>query len=379
MKCDVLIIGGGVIGTSIAYNLAKRNTDVILVEKNDIASGTSGSCDGFVFMQSKKPGIHLEMALESSRIMEQLSSELQRDIEYDKSGGMILIESEEDMPEMEELVKRQRKSGLDVELLDIDQARKLEPGLSPELAGANYSPMDAHVNPIFLSLAYAESAKKIGAKILTDTKVMEINVLKRKIKEIKCNKGKIETEIVVNAAGVYSPMIANMVGIDIPIVPRRGQIVVTEAMPKMLNHVMICNRYIKTKYNANGSQNPLGIGLALEQTRAGSILIGSTREFVGHKRNVTPEGIMAILNYAERFIPAISNLNIIRTFAGLRPYTKDGLPLLGKVKGIEGFIMAAGHEGDGIALSPITGKLIAELITTGKPDLWADRPIKSLN
>ena len=104
----------------------------------------------------------------------------------------------------------------------------------------------------------------------------------------------------------------------------------------------------------------------MEQTRAGNLLIGSTREFAGYNRSVTPEGIRAILEHARSFVPAIEKLNIIRSFAGLRPYTPDGMPVLGKMGGVEGFIVAAGHEGDGIALAPITGFLIAELITTGK-------------
>jgi sarcosine oxidase subunit beta len=106
------------------------------------------------------------------------------------------------------------------------------------------------------------------------------------------------------------------------------------------------------------------VGLALEQTQSGSLLIGSTRESVGYNRSVTPEGIRAILEHASAFVPIIGELNIIRSFAGLRPHTPEGTPILGKVDGIEGFVVAAGHEGDGIALSPITGFLIAELITT---------------
>jgi len=375
MTCDVVVIGGGIIGASIAYNLSKRNTNVILVEKNDIASGTSGSCDGFVFMQSKKPGIHLEMALESARIMEQLSTELQRDIEYEKNGGMILIESKDDIPEMQDFVYQQRNSGLDVVLLDACQVHEMEPNISSNIAGATYSPMDAHVNPLALCLAFAESAKNRGTKILTDTHVTGINIVNGKVQGIETTKGRIKADVVVNSAGVYAPAVANMAGINLPIIPRRGQIAVTESVPRFLKKVMICNRYIKSKFNLNQVQDSLGIGLALEQTKAGNILIGSTREFVGYDRQVTPEGITAVLKYAQRFVPAIGEFNVIRTFAGLRPYTPNNLPILGKVKSIEGLIVAAGHEGDGIALSPITGVIITELITTGKSELLASLPV----
>ena len=375
IKCDVVVIGGGVIGTSIAYNLAKRSVDVILVEKDDLASGTSGSCDGFVFMQSKKPGIHLDIALESSRIMQSLATELKRDIEYDKNGGMILIESAEDISEMQNLVRQQRSSGLDVELLDSKQARDVEPSLSQNIAGAIYSQMDGHVNPISLCLAYAESAKELGAKILTNAEVTEINVSNGKVQRVVTTKGSIKANIVINSAGVYAPQVAKLVGIDPPIIPRRGQVAVTESVPRFIKRVMICNRYIKSKFSPNQIQDPLGVGLAIEQTKSGNILIGSTREFVGYNRQVTPEGIQAVLRYARRFVPAISEINIIRTFAGLRPYTPNGLPILAKAKNIKGFIISAGHEGDGIALSPVTGVIIADIVTKGKSDLWDDKGI----
>ena len=364
LKTDVLVIGAGAIGTSIAYHLAKRHIDVILVDKDDIASGTSGACDGFVFLQSKKPGFHLEMALESSRIMERLSTELQRDIEYEKNGGMILVKSQEDMPEMRKLVERQRKFGLEVELLDARQARDMEPCLSPDIAGATYSPMDAQVNPMALCFAFAEAARNMGAKIVTHTEVTGISNKNGKIEGVMTSRGFIKADVVVNAAGAYAPVIGKMVGVDLPIRPRRGQILVTEPVPPLLKRVIICSKYITSKFSSHGSHDPLGVGLALEQTRAGSLLIGSTREFVGYDRSVTPEGIRNILGHALSLVPIIGELNVIRSFAGLRPYTPDGMPILGKMDGIEGFIVAAGHEGDGIALSPITGFLIAELIAT---------------
>ena len=366
LQSHVVVIGGGVIGTSIAYHLSKRHIDVILVERDDIASGTSGACDGSVFLQTKKPGAHLQMALESAKMMERLAGELQRDIEYDKNGGMIVIKSRDDMPFMRERVEQQRKIGVEVELLDAHQAREMQPCLSSDIAGATYSAMDAQVNPMTLCLAFAEAARRMGAKILTNTTVTDILTENGRVEGIVTSRGVIKSDVVVNAAGVYAPIIGRMVGIDLPITPRRGQLVVTEPIPPLVKGIMNCSRYIISKFSAHGANIPLGVGMALEQTRAGTLLIGSTREFVGYDRSVTHEAMRAILKRASDFIPSIRELNVIRSFAGLRPHTPDGMPILGKVDGIQGFIMAAGHEGDGIALSPITGFLIAELIATGK-------------
>ncbi len=365
LRSDVVIVGGGAIGTSIAYHLARRHIDVILVEKDDIASGTSGACDGFVFLQSKKPGAHLRMAMESAKMMERLSDELQRDVEYEKNGGMIVAKSQEDMLVLRDLVERQRESGLEVHLLDSREAREMEPCLAPDVAGATYSPADAHVNPMSLCLAFAQAAKQMGAEILTNTEVTDVLVTDGRVEGVVTSRGVIKADVVVNAAGVYAPVIGRMVGIDLPITPRRGQVLVTESVPRMFTRSMICSKYIVSKFSPGQTQDPMGVGMAMEQTRAGTILIGSTREFVGYDRSVTPEGIRAILKHASEHVPVIKDLNIIRSFAGLRPHTPDGMPILGKVGDVEGFIVAAGHEGDGIALSPITGFLIAELIATG--------------
>lgn len=362
-KTDVVVIGGGVIGVAIAYNLTKRGIKVILVEKNDLASGTSGACDGCIFLQSKKPGKHLELALQSAQLYKSLNEELDADIGYKKSGGMIIIESEGQLPAMRQFMSQQRCAGLEVELLKMEDALKLEPHLSPALRGATFSPMDAQVDPLNLVFTFAAAVRRNGAQILTQTEVTDIAVKSGRVEGVKTDKGAIATEIVVNAAGVWTPLIGKMVGIELNIIPRRGQILVTEPLPRLVNCIMLCACYIAAKFNPEQKTSPLGVGLVLEQqVDASNLLIGSTREFVGYDRNVTIEGMHEIAQHAKNSLPILKDVHIIRSFAGLRPYTPDGLPILGQL-GPEGFIVAAGHEGDGIALAPITGQLIADIIT----------------
>ncbi len=363
-KADVVIIGGGVIGVAVAYNLTKRGLKVILVEKNDLASGTSGACDGCIFLQSKKPGKHLELALQSAQLYKSLGDELDTDIGYKQSGGMIIIESESQLPAMLEFMSRQRSAGLEVELLKIEDALKLEPHLSPSLCGTTFSPMDSQVDPLKLVFAFAAAARRNGAQILTQTQVTDVALKNGKVEGIQTDKGKIATEIVVNAAGVWAPFIGKMAGVELNIVPRRGQILVTEPLPLLVNCIMLCACYIAAKFNPEQKASPLGVGLVLEQQiHASNLLIGSTREFVGYDRRVTLEGIHAVARHAKNVLPILKDVHIIRSFAGLRPYTPDGLPILGHF-GPKGFIVAAGHEGDGIALAPITGELIAEIVST---------------
>jgi glycine/D-amino acid oxidase-like deaminating enzyme len=362
---DAVIIGAGVIGASIAYHLTRHGIKPLLVEKSDPAAGSSGACDGLVFLQSKKPGLHLKLALESRRRFEGLVDQLGSGIEFRNPGGMCLIESEAELAAMQLFVAEQRTSGLDVELIDGDEARRREPCLSEKVIAATYSALDSQVNPYALTFAFLGTAKSAGARILMGENVQGVEVTGGRIRAVITENRKIDTPLVINAAGALAAEVGRLAGLEIPIKPRRGQIIVTAAVPPLLRHCLISAQYVAVKFKPELAATG-GMGFSLEQADSGNILIGSTREFVDFDRRSTFDGIRTIARRIAPVIPALKRVPVIRTFGGLRPYTPDGLPILGKVAGLEGFIMAAGHEGDGIALSPITGELIADLIVTGK-------------
>jgi len=370
-RYDTIIIGGGVIGTSIAFHLAKRKQKVLLIEKNDLASGASGSCDQQIILQSKNPGIHLKLALASAELYPEIAEELDHAIEYKPSGGMILIETPEEMQIMRDFVNRQRQTGLQVEILPRKEVVKRQPGLAEHLVGATYSPQDAEVNPMEVTLGFAKAAKKHGTEVLLETEVTDLLMHHHVVEGVSTGKEKFYTDTVINAAGAWAPEIGKMAGLNLPITPRRGQIVITEPVAPFLKHVMLSAQYIVAKFHpdilkhASSRARQLGVGLALSQSKKGNLLIGATREFAGYDTRVTYDGMKEILNNAARLVPPLKDINIIRVMAGLRPYTPDGLPLIGRVDGIEGLFLAAGHEGDGIALSPVTGKVVSDLICDG--------------
>ena len=370
-EADVVVIGGGVIGTAVAYHLVRRRMRVILVERDDLAAGSSGACDGLVFMQSKKPGIHLRLALESRKRFARLRDGLPDPIEYQECGGLVVIENDAEHRAMAEHVRDQRNIGLDVQLLDAGAARELEPALSPAVAGAAFSPMDGQVNPIALTRTLGLGARRLGARILTHTAVTGIRCRGGRVCGVDTDRGFIAAEKVVNAAGVYAPRIGAMAGLRIPIRPRRGQIIVTRAMPPLVSRCMISARYIAAKYDPKLSETG-GEGVSIEQTDSGNFLLGATREFVGFDRRTTVDGLQRIARKVTALLPSLARVNVIRSFAGLRPHTPDGMPILGAVARPAGFYMAAGHEGDGIALAPVTGHLLAQLIDTGRTDIPLD-------
>jgi len=257
-----------------------------------------------------------------------------------------------------------------VELIDGQQLRTLSPHLSPHLLGATYSPCEGKINPLALTLGFIRGAMQLGARIITGTTVLDIKTDGQQVTSVQTDNGEIETHTLVNAVGAYAPQIGKMLGIDIPIKPKRGQILVTEPRPGLLKPCLLTASYIAAKYNSPSKKN--SGGLSMDQTHNGNLLLGSTRELVGYDKRNSADGLKQIASRAVRILPDLKNMMLIRAFAGLRPHTPDGLPILGKVDNIKGFIMAAGHEGDGIALSAITGKLISELVVNGEASVSLD-------
>lgn len=374
-KADVIVIGSGVIGSSVGYNLAKRGAKTLILEEKTLGCGASSACDGFVILQSKSPGPHLTMALASEILYRTLSEELDYDIGYTHCGGMIIIERDEELEAMKIFMSKQKDLGLDVSLISGDEARRIEPALSKHIVGATISSRDAQVNPLYLVNGYITAAKRHGLRIEKHKKVTNFILSGERVIGVKCGDEEFYADNVVVCNSIGAPALFSTIGYDLPIIPRRGQLAITEPVNRLISHVMLCSRYIAAKYHPELLKDSadesirLGVGMALEQTEEGGLLIGSTREFVGADRTVTEAGIRAITQHAARIVPALGRIRLVRMFAGLRPYTPDGKAFMGAVPNFKGLYIAAGHEGDGIAYTPITGKTLAELVIDGKTDV----------
>lgn len=369
---NVVVVGGGIIGTAITYYLAKKGVkNVVLVERRGIGEESSSACDSGVMIHTKAPGVMQHIQQHSNRLYETLSQELGREVYYNKMGSMVMIDDPSLVGTFDETIRQQTSVGINVSLLDGKDARKLEPALSKDVCAVSYCLDDALVSPMDVTLGYALAAERLGATIMTNTAVTDVLVENGKVKGVVTTKGIIYSEIVVNAAGVFSPQIGEMCGMDVPVKPRRGNIVVCEQVAPVVNHILLCCRYVALKYHpelAETSNDPsmkMGVNLFLEQTHTGNILFGSNREWSGIDKSTSYEILRAICNYATHYMPFLKNISIIRTYAGLRPYC-DGGPILGPVDGLQGMIMATGHEGGGIGYGPAMGDIMSDYIITEK-------------
>ncbi|PHR72093.1 MAG: FAD-dependent oxidoreductase [Arcobacter sp.] len=357
----IVIVGGGIIGASIAWHLCKKGYQPTIIEKNFVLDkGSSGACEGLMFLQSKKPGIHLNMAMKSIDLFEAIQKDLDIDIEFERKGGIVLIHSKREMEILDTYIAKQKASGADIEMLDAKTVKEMVPEVAYDIKGGSFSKNDAIVNPLNLTHGFLQACIKMGAVLHQNCKITAIDTKGGVVRVVKTTKGDFQADLVINAAGAYGANIAKMVGLDVPLEPRKGEILVTTAKRKILNYPLLSATYIAAKYDPEIAAK--GTGFAIEQVPNGNILIGSTREFVGFNRDSTIKALQSITASIAHTLPGLGNLNIIRDFAGLRPYTPDGLPLIGEHEKVKGFFFACGHEGDGITLCAITGKVVSEMI-----------------
>lgn len=362
-NADVVVIGGGAVGTSITYYLAKSGVQVCLVEKEGLGAGASRACLGHIMLQTKSAGPKLEFARESVGLYHSLEEELEADLEFQNEGSMIVAQTEVEADLVKARVRDLRTAGIDATFVDGSEARSLQPALSEHVCGASYCTEDCIVNPLNLIVAYARAAGRLGATIETFTEVIGIERQGSRVSAVVTDRGRISTETVVNATGAWASAVAEMVDLELPIVPRKGEMFVTEQVPPMLTGGIFSARYLLSKeMPAAEVENELRVGMGISQTQSGNLLVGSTREFAGFDRRSTYRAIQELMRQPAELLPSIRSIHIIRAFGGLRAATPDGLPILEQSPELRGFITASGHEGDGVALCPITGKATAELI-----------------
>ncbi len=358
-KADIVIIGGGVVGCSIAYNLAKLGAkNIILLEKNTLASGATGRC-GAGIRQQFGTKMNCILARESIKIFENLSQELEYDIELNQGGYLILAYTEKEVNQFKKNIALEQSLNIKARLITVEEAKESVPPLNTEgILAATFCPTDGHANPFKTNFAYAEAAERLGVKIYTFTEVKEIETENHKIVAVNTDKGKVLTPMVVNAAGGYSGIIGKMVGVDLPVYSQRHQILITEPLDPLFRPMLM-----------SFSRN-----FYCQQTPHGSIIMG-----FGDPNERKDGNIGSSWQFAQEMaqkmtavLPLLKEVSMVRQWAGLYNMSPDAQPILGEHPQIEGFYMAIGFSGHGFMLAPITSKLIAELILKERTSLPID-------
>ena len=360
-SADVVIIGGGVQGCSIAYNLAKKGMkNIIILEKDTCANGSSGRC-GAGFRQQFGTEMNCILARESVRVLEQLSVELDYDIEFNQKGYLILAYTEKEVSQFKKNVRLQQSLGIASLLITPEEAIEIVPPLNiTDVLAASYCPTDGNVNPMLTTFAYAEAAQRLGVKFYRFTEAQKIETEHDQIRAVIANQERILTPIVVNAAGGFAKEVGEMAGIEIPVYSQRHQILVTE--PTVILWESMLMSFSRNFY--------------FQQLPHGSIVGGygdPEHEIVGHDLGSNWEFITAMAKKMTSLIPQVNHVRVVRQWSGSYNMSPDSQPIIGEHPDLKGFYMSVGFSGHGFMLAPVSGKMLAELILGEESELPVDK------
>jgi glycine/D-amino acid oxidase-like deaminating enzyme len=361
---DVLVIGSGIVGCSAAYFLAKAGLDVVLVDQVQIGSGASKA--GMTHVATwHGPKVNVDLSLASNRIYREFSLETDIDIELRETGGLIVMENERDQAAFMEEIEPFAGWGVKYEILSRKEVLDFEPNLAPHVLGGIYFLEDMQVNILLLTQALSHEARKYGATVEPFCQVtgMKLSPKDNSIESVITSKGNISAKHVVIAAGAWSGLVGKMAGIEVPIRPRKGTLVLTEPVPEtMLIHNGIISAGYLTSVHDTKAGGVVG-SQVIYQMQNGNMLLGSSREFSGFDTSVDPVVVATIVARCIRIMPVLGTVSAIRSWSGLRPFCEDMLPIVSAVDEVPGLYIASGHEGIGVTEGPISGKLISQLIT----------------
>ena len=358
-SAEVVVIGGGINGCTIAYNLSKENVDVALLEKGNLANGATGRCGGMIWSNQYGPEL-TKMAISSGERFAELEQELDADLEYERADALTLaLPGEEE--DFKKAIDLQKSLGVSVEWLGPDEIRKMAPYLDVDnipVAGGSHvfdHPANASVNPFYTVEALATNARRLGAEIYTYTEVIGIKVENGKIGNVLTTQGEIKTQIVVNSAGGWSSDVTQMAGMKIPTMPypHSAAALITEPLEPL--------PYFPESNEIWGRQTKSGQIIAGRADYIAPETAPPTKE-PGYNTEARLDYILHVSEIMQRYIPRLSNVNILRHWGGFFDVTPDALPIIGEVDELEGLILAFGCSAHGFCFSQAIGKFITDLI-----------------
>ncbi|MGV9297287.1 NAD(P)/FAD-dependent oxidoreductase [Amycolatopsis sp. NPDC003676] len=363
---DVLIIGAGALGAAAAWFATRAGLSVEVVEQGQVASGTTSSCEGNLLVSDKEAGPELDLALLSLAAWRGELGEYGSLWEFEQKGGLVVSSTVDSAAGLVQLAERQRIAGVEVLDLAPEAIPAYEPHLTRDLSGAAFYPQDCQVQPMLVAAHLLRMARERGAEVRTGTRVVGFLRDGDRILGVRTDRGDRYGGCVVNAAGTWAGEVAALAGVEVPILPRRGFILVTQPLPPTVFHKVYAGEYVAS---TQSSDEGLQTSTVVEGTQAGTILIGSSRERVGFDRSVSPRALREIAAKALALYPSLSRTKVMRSYLGFRPYCPDHLPVIGPDPRAPGLWHAAGHEGAGIGLSAGTAKILVQALLGEATDI----------
>ncbi len=357
-SAEIVIIGAGISGCSIAYNLAKKGVkNIVVIEKNYICSGSTGRCGAGVRMQWGTE-MNCKIGKKSIEFYENANEilEYNRDVEFKQKGYLLIADTDKEIEQFKKNIEVQHACGIPSRMVSLKEAKEIVPYLNTKLLkGAAFCEKDGFLNPFHTTDAFYSAAKKLGVEFNTFTEVTGIKVEKNKVVGVETDKGYIATNCVVNATNGFSKKISEMVEVDIPVYSERHQILVTEPVEPMQGPMVMS----------------FGLNLYVQQSPHGSFIMGRGDANEPRDLRVTSSWhfIEEMAKTVDDILPPISKLRVIRQWAGLYNMTPDKQPIYDKAENVEGFYMAVGFSGHGFMFGPITGVVMSEMILGEKPTI----------
>jgi sarcosine oxidase subunit beta len=357
-SADVVVIGGGVVGCSIAYHLARRGQrNVVVLERETVGSGTTSKAAGGIRAQFPTE-TEVRFSLDAIRVFEDFEAEFGVDIGYRKIGYLFLVFDEPDLAGFRARATMQQRFGVDVRIITPADARALVPALNvDDVLAAVWAPGDGMAGPAEVTQGFASRARALGATIVEGVKVEGIERDGDRVRGVRTGDGAIAAPVVVNAAGPVAARVARMAGVDIPVHPRRRHIFFTEPFPDIPGPVPL----------TTDRRSGFYFRKEMEQV----LLSPGDVEDIGDDFDVPLDGgkVEETVAKAIHRLPILERARIAGGWAGLRPLTPDDHAIIGWAPGVEGFFLAVGFGGHGFQHSPVTGRVVAEWLTEGKPSI----------
>jgi D-hydroxyproline dehydrogenase subunit beta len=361
---DVVVIGAGMVGAACALALARAGSAVCVLDRAGPAAGTTASGEGNLLVSDKLPGPEASLALRSIELWQELADRAGARFEFERKGGLVVARDDRQAAALRELAAAQRSGGVRAELLDGAALRAAEPHIAAGLPGGVHYPQDCQLQPMLAVSWLLAEANELGARLAFGADVLAAQSAGGRITAVVTTRGTVAAGAVVNAAGPWAGLLAARLGGWLPVRPRRGHILVTEPLPPLIRHKVYESDYVGTVMSDSDQAQCSAV---VEGTRAGTVLIGSSREFAGFDRRPSLRIMGQIAARAAAIFPVLASARVLRSYVGFRPASPDHLPVIGPDAAVGGLYHATGHEGAGIGLAPATAEMVTTLLTGGRP------------